>query len=270
MTFAHDDAFLDNVAALALGVLPASEATTLAKHVAACADCRMLYGALRSTADLVGFQEEALGERFDEVSRFRLKTRVMKSIRSESIEPVMPALNGLSRAPAPRLQPIQRTWLAWAIAAAAIVIAAVDTISNTALRDQNDRLATLANQQSNIAAVASEQARELDRRVAQMVMPGGKRYPVAGGVIIAADGHLVIALRNLPTLPKGKAYQAWTRKRGSTKMTPGATFSPDASGIAFVDVPVSVHDISAVAVSVEPASGSKAPTTKPNFIRTLG
>jgi hypothetical protein len=270
MTTGHDDTFYDTIAALALGVLPAGEAAQLAKHISGCADCRLLYGTMRAAADLVGYQEEALGDRFDEVSRFRLKTRVMKSIRSAEPEPVLPSLNGKSRVPSARLQPIQRTWLAWAIAAAAIVIAAVDTISNTSLRDQNDRLAAIAGQQSSVAVVASEQARELDRRVAQMVAPGGKRYPFAGGMIVAANGHLVIAMRDLPALPKGKVYQAWTRKRGAAKMTPGATFSPDAAGIAFVDVPVSDHEISAVAVSVEPATGSKAPTTKPSFIRTLG
>ena len=265
---AHDDDHFDTVALLALGVLPPSQAEELAKHVATCADCRPMYASLRNAADLVGYQEEALGEKFDEVSRFRLKTRVMKSIRAaETVDPIVTPHNG--RASAPTTPQPRRRWLAWGLAAAAIFIAAIDTISNTSLRADNDRLSTLANQQSSAAIANATQARELDRRLAQIVAPGSKHFALAQGEIVAADGRMIIALRNLPALPAGKTYQAWTRKRGAKIMTPGALFNPDASGIAFVDVPLSASDVSAVAVSVEPASGSKAPTSKPTFIRAL-
>jgi hypothetical protein len=267
----HDDDFFDSIALLALGVMPASEAQPLAKHVGMCADCRLLYASMRASADLVGYQEEAVGERFDEVSRFRLKSRVMKLIRTSDPadrETVAPSRNG-SAVNSGRSE-IRRTWLGWAIATAAIAIAAIDTISNGALRDENDNLRTVANQQSNAAAVAYQQARELDRRVAEITTPGGKRFPVTGGEIVASDGRIIIALHNLQALPAGKVYQAWTLKPGAAHMTPRATFSPDASGVAFVDVPAALGDVDAVAVSVEPAHGSKAPTTKPTFIRKLG
>ena len=266
----HDDEFYDSIALLALGVLPAAEAEPLAKHVGMCADCRMLYATMRASSDLVGYQEEALGDRFDEVSRFRLKSRVMKLIRTADpaeVEKMAPSLNGK---PAKRARPeIHRTWLGWAIATAAIAIAAIDTISNGALRDENDRLSSIATQQSNIATVAFEQARDLDRRVALLTTPGGKRFSLSNGMIVASNGRIVIAMRNLPALPSGKVYQAWTLARGAKLMTPRATFSPDSSGIAFVDVPAALQDVSAVAVSVEPAHGSTEPTTKPAFIRKL-
>ena len=264
---AHDDEHFDTIGLLALGVLPGTEAEELAKHVAICADCRLVYGSLRNAADLIGYQEEALGEKFDEVSRFRLKTRVMKSIRSaDAVDPIVLPSNG--KATAVALQP-PRPWLLWGLAAAAIVIAAIDTISNTSLRSDNDRLSALVSQQSSVAEANATQARELDRRLAQMMAPEARHFGMAQGEIVASDGRMVIALRNLPSLPAGKMYQAWTRKRGAKDMTPGALFSPDASGIAFVDVPLSARDVAAVAVSVEPASGSKAPTSKPTFIRAL-
>lgn len=265
----HDDDHFDTIALLALGVLPPREAEELAKHVALCADCRMVYASLRSTANLVGYQEEALGEKFDEVSRFRLKTRVLKSIRSaDAVDPIPVSSNGRATASHTEIA-VRRRWLSWGLAAAAIMIAAIDTMSNTSLRADNDRLLAIADQQSSRAAADATQARELDRRLAQIVAPGAKRYALSQGEIVASSDRMIIALRNLPALPAGKKYQAWTRKRGAKKMTPGALFAPDAAGIAFVDVPFAAKTVAAVAVSVEPASGSKAPTSKPTFIRTL-
>lgn len=266
----HDDEFYDSIALLALGVLPLAEAEPLAKHVGVCADCRLLYASMRSTSDLIGYQEEALGARFDEVSRFRLKSRVMKLIRTADpadVEKMAPSLNG-SAAKSTRAQ-MQRTWLSWAIATAAIAVAALNTISNGSLREQNDYLTSMASQQTSLATAAVEQARELDRRVAMLTTPGGRRFTIPSGMIVASNGHLVIAMHNLPALPAGKVYQAWTRKRGATDMTPRATFVPDSSGIAFVDVPATLQDVNAIAVSVEPAHGSLAPTTKPTFVRKL-
>jgi hypothetical protein len=265
----HDDDHFDTIALLALGVLPPSEAEELARHVGICADCRMVYSSLRTTANLVGYQEEALGEKFDEVSRFRLKTRVLKSIRSaDPVDPIPVSSNGRAAASHTEIA-VRRRWLSWGLAAAAIMIAAIDTMSNTSLRAENDTLRAIADQQTNVAAVDATQARELDRRLAELVAPGAKRYTLAQGEIVASSDRMIIALRNLPALPAGKKYQAWTRKRGAKKMTPGSLFLPDAAGIAFVDVPLSAKNIGAVAVSVEPASGSKAPTSKPTFVRTL-
>lgn len=266
---AHDDELFDSIAALALGVLGPAEAEPLAKHVRLCADCRMLYASLRSTADLVGYSAEAVGERFDEVSRFRLKSRIMKSIRaSETPHTIAPSTNG---APRPVAAHSPRTWIAYACAVAAIVIAALDTVANSSLRSDNERLTTVAQQQSGAAVRANARADNLGRRLAQIVTPGNKHYDVPGGEVVADGAQIVIALRNLPPLPPGKLYQAWTRKKGAKIMTPGQTFGPDASGLAVVAVPISAAGtVDAVAVSVEPASGSAAPTSTPTFFRVLG
>ncbi len=263
---AHDDDFLDSIAALALGVLPAAESEPLAKHVGSCADCRPLYARLRSAADLVGYEAEASEERFDEVSRFRLKSRILKGIRADLSAPGsgQVASNGKAATARP-----QRAWIAYAAAAAAIAIAALDTIQMSSLSHENERLANLANQQTSIAAKAGGQLRELDARVALLVAPGGTHYAIPGGQVVASASHIVIALRGMPAPPAGKAYQTWTLKRGAKLMTPGATFIPDAGGVAVVEIPVDASGIAAVAVSLEPRGGSSAPTSKPTFVRTL-
>jgi hypothetical protein len=50
---------------------------------------------------------------------------------------------------------------------------------------------------------------------------------------------------------------------------PSVTFSPDRNGTAIVSLPVDAATIGGVAVNVEPAGGSTAPTTKPIFLRPL-
>jgi anti-sigma-K factor RskA len=64
-------------------------------------------------------------------------------------------------------------------------------------------------------------------------------------------------------------YQAWTLAPGAKTVSPSLTFVPDRNGFVVVSLPQSVGDVSAVAVSVEPTGGSKAPTTKPLFVQPL-
>ena len=52
-------------------------------------------------------------------------------------------------------------------------------------------------------------------------------------------------------------------------MQPSLTFTPNADGVAVVQLPVDADKVGVVAVSVEPDGGSKAPTTTPTFIRPL-
>jgi anti-sigma-K factor RskA len=73
----------------------------------------------------------------------------------------------------------------------------------------------------------------------------------------------------MPMPPKGHVYQAWTQHVGAQKMAPSITFMPDRSGVALVSLPMNASAIAAVAVSVEPEGGSKAPTTKPEFVVKL-
>ena len=89
------------------------------------------------------------------------------------------------------------------------------------------------------------------------------------GLVARSNGRIIIALQRLPALPKGKVYQAWTLRRGAKAVAPSITFTPDPSGLVFVELPGSAADLAAVALSVEPMGGSKAPTTTPAFVRPL-
>jgi anti-sigma-K factor RskA len=97
-----------------------------------------------------------------------------------------------------------------------------------------------------------------------------RRYDVSGGQVVASNDRLYILLQGTSMPPRGKVYQAWTLARGAQLMTPSVTFIPDAHGLVVAALPdVDATRTSAVAVSVEPESGSRQPTTTLIFDASL-
>jgi anti-sigma-K factor RskA len=80
---------------------------------------------------------------------------------------------------------------------------------------------------------------------------------------VAVAHRIYVVAHGLPALPADKVYQMWTLAKGATKVAPSVTFVPDKSGNALVAVPADPSTIQEAAISVEPAGGSKQPTTKP-------
>jgi len=266
----HDDALSDSIAVLALGALPPAEAKPLAEHIASCERCRLEYAQYRTTSDLIGYAAELEPGALDEVRAARLKSRVMHAVREDV-------------AAAPRTAPAAtgapRSWFGYAAAAAAIVVALLTSLNNATLRSQNDRnasrFAALEAQtfaQNRCTAAARLAARDVKAKLAKVIAPGSKHFGVPGGEVIASGGRIIIALRYGPPLPAGKVYQAWTLakdKKSAKDVVPSITFMPDADGVAVVELPEPAANLGAVALTVEPAGGSKAPTSKPAFVRPL-
>jgi hypothetical protein len=250
----RDDAFSESIATYALGALPATEAAAVAAHLVSCSACRAEYDDLRGIASLVGFAAESTPSELDELSAARMKSRVMASVRADVA----------ARAPAIAARPA-RPWFAYGLAAAAVLLAVFSSFDDAGMRarvaDQTQTIATLQSQNANVTA--------LERRLALVVAPGSKRFAVPSGEVIESGGHILIALSGFPAAPSGKVYQAWTLSRGAKAVAPSVTFTTDASGHALVELPESAANLVAVAVSAEPPGGSKAPTSKPAFIRTL-
>jgi len=254
----REDAFSESIATYALGALPANEAAEVAAHVASCAACRAEYEDLRDVASFVGFSAES--SELDELTSARMKSRVMSAVRTDAASQGSTIVQP-SRAAARQANP----WFAYGLAAAAVVFAVFSSIDDAGLRSR------VADQAQTIAALQSQNtdATALERRLALAAAPGSKRFPVANGEVIESNGHILIALSGFPAAPSGKVYQAWTLARGAKAVAPSVTFTTDATGHALVELPESAANLVAVAVSAEPPGGSKAPTSKPNFIRTL-
>jgi Anti-sigma-K factor rskA len=274
MTNAHDDK-LDSIALLALGVLSADEARGVVEHARTCAECRAEYAELRASADAVPFAAELRVGELDELSSARLKASVMNLVRASNgagAQRVATAADSTSSAGAGVASLRARTaWAPYFVAAAAVVIAILSSLNLASLRSQSDRSSQqVAALQSQLAAQShiDERERAMELRLAALTAPGSKHFTVPSGEVVTSGGRVYLAL-HVSQLAPGKVYQAWTLHAGAKAVAPSVTFVPEPGGIAFVELPESSNGLAAVAVSVEPAGGSKAPTSTPAFVRTL-
>jgi anti-sigma-K factor RskA len=257
-----NEAMMELVAAYALGILPPGEHRLVTTYLLENPEARIEFERLRPAADLIGLAAE---EPVDSARSARMKERLMATVNAQAASPVIPL-------DAARPNTSQRSsWFAGAglAAAAAVVFALVSTIQNFSLRGD------LANANSRSAALLAQIAqndrvRMRDREmVADLTATDAQRYPVPQGEVVKHGSHLYLTLRTLPPLPHGKVYQAWTIAKGSKALAPSVVFTPSASGVAVVALPENAETLSVVAVSVEPEGGSKAPTSKPTFVRPL-
>ena len=255
-TSSHDP-MLEAVAVYALGALPPQEGRAVRAHLEDCAQCRAEYRALAPTAAAVAYAAEACTDAKTGAiapPSPLLKARIMRQVRPNVAE--MKAV-----------RPI--VWPAYAVAAACLVFALVISIFNISLSGEARRA------QGDLALMSAHDtmlARELVRQrmeLADLVAPDSERFPVTGGAVVKHGSRLYIAMDTMPAPPKGKVYQAWTLRDGAKSMTPSITFVPNAGGVAVVSIPANASQLAAVAVSVEPEGGSRAPTSTPTFVVKL-
>jgi anti-sigma-K factor RskA len=252
------EALLENVALHALGVLPRAEIPAVEAFIARDPEARREYDDLRAAADTIA---QVAIEPVDSTRSARMKERLLARVRDDA------AAGTVARrriGPNPAL-----TWGMGLAAAAAMVFGIVSVIQDVGLRSD------LAASQSRTAALQtqlaqSERVGASDRRtLTDLIAPDAKRYEVPNGAVVVRGGHVYFAFSKLPALPRGRVYQAWTIAKGAKTPAPSVTFTPNADGVAVVALPAEAGKLAAVAVSVEPDGGSKAPTTKPTFVRPL-
>jgi anti-sigma-K factor RskA len=237
---AHDE-MLDNVAVYALGALPPDEARAVAAHLLTCTECLAEYEALRPAVTATALSAEVSD---DASPGPLLKARIMREVR------------GSSAVPSAASVPVQQRFARWATLAAALVFAvgavyvAVTTFGSQAHRDA----AVIATQQQALADVTA---------------PDAKRYTFGHGAVFVRGAHVYVTMPNMPMPPKGKVYEAWTLPKGSKKMAPSMTFMPANRDATIVRLPQDAGEVTAVAVSVEPAGGSLQPTSKPIAVAVL-
>ena len=255
------DAMLELVAAYALGVLPSSDVTHVAAFVLADPDARREYEALRATANLIGTIAE---EPVDSARSARMKERLMSTVRADVGAPQR------ARTPAsPSTARSSAVWGTTLAAAAAVVFALVSTIQNFSLRSDLAELQRKTATLQNEATVARQSAEHTDRMLADLSAPDARRFTVVYGTVVKRGARVYLALSALPPVPRGHVYQAWTLAKGAKAVAPSATFVPSGNGVTIVAIPGDASRLAAVALSVEPVGGSKAPTTKPAFIQPI-
>ena len=99
----------------------------------------------------------------------------------------------------------------------------------------------------------------------------GQPQPPHGRVFVHQRMGVLLLASNLPQPPSGKTWELWVILKGDPAPKPAGLFQSDAQGNAMYMMtgPVSAST-AAVAVTLEPESGSPAPTTKPVIVASLG
>ncbi len=188
-----------------------------------------------------------------------LKARIMKQVRSESNASTGRKKNGA--------RPL--VWPPYFVAAACLAFGLYSSLMNLSLMQQLKSEQTQISQvEHRSTALAANLASERTA-LADLTSDQARRYDVADGQIVRVNKRLYLTLHDMSTPQHGKVYQAWTLPKGSKTMAPSVTFIPDAHGAAVIALPEDANNVSAVAVSVEPAGGSKQPTSKPVLLQTL-
>lgn len=235
---------LDDVAVYALGSLPPADAARVREHLAGCDECRREYEALTATVGAIARSVEACVDLAHGavVASPLLKARIMREVRRDAVR--------------------ARVWPAYAVAAACFALALASSLYSLAMTDR------LRHAQEQLAHETTVTQQEL-AVVTDLSNPTAKRTLVPGGEIVRSNGHLYIAMQDMPKAPSGKVYQAWTLPKGSKTMVPSVTFKPDRHGVAVVTLAAKPDTTAAVAVSIEPAGGSRQPTSAPVVLAHL-
>jgi anti-sigma-K factor RskA len=212
-----------DVAAYALGALEPIEAQRFAEHLHTCAVCR----------DELAEFERAIAVLPMDVPEHRaprrMRRRVMSAVRAEPRHQ-------------PRPQPRRgRIWFlpprpALALGGAAVVAVAVV-----------------------LGALSFGGSGQPRTRVfnAQVIGSRGTARITVGG------GHAELVVRDFAPPPAGEIYEVWLARPHRPPAPTSALFSVTAHGNGDINVPGSLHGVTQVMVTVEPAGGSQVPTHPP-------
>jgi hypothetical protein len=153
------------------------------------------------------------------------------------------------------MRPSWATRTSAAVAAVALIAAAI--VGGWAINERNDA--------RNDANLAAEQTAQLVKVLSAPDIQLGATAISGGGTasVLRSESQDVALLvtADLPELPSGKVYEAWTIK-GKGDPVPAGTFEPADTHTAFTLTPAAVN-AGAVALTVEPEGGSDQPTTPP-------
>ena len=242
----------------ALGVLTADEKDEIDEHLGrGCTECSVgIHRALELNAIIATLPDQVNPPK-------RLRKRVLASV-------------GAKTATSP--------WTSvWAVAAAtlaiAIVIVGLKTTSDldetrrqlrasNAERDQVRR--ELQASQGQLTTVQAALQFLNEPETVQATFGGTQTLPPRGRIFVNPNRGVLLIASNLPPVPAGRTYEMWVvPKKGNP--VPAGLFQPDTQGNALhlLAGPVNRAQTAAIAVSVEPESGSSAPTTKPLIVASI-
>ncbi len=143
--------------------------------------------------------------------------------------------------------------IAIASVAGCIVLAVWAASLRSDLSDANGRIAALSEEQARLRESATAAVYDLSPTAQGPTNASGTMF-------LTASGSGVLNVVNLPALEDGMAYQLWFLPPDEGEPIPGSTFTVDDQGIGFTLIAADVGSFRGVSISLEPESGSAAPT----------
>jgi anti-sigma-K factor RskA len=245
----HED-FKEMIPARALSALDAAEARAFNDHLSECDECRMELGEWEATAAAIAVSAKPM-----EPSP-KVRERLLNEVRKEldAVPQVIPFRSAT-----------RNIWTSFgslgAIAAVILVTALIVGVI-VLWRENSARQAEFARMKEFMELVNTPGS-----RVAELNGVDGGAGATAKLVYDNAGRALLMADR-LPNVPAGKAYQLWFIV-GNNPPMPGKTFvpQPDGKGMVKEQMPQAAMRSAVFAITVEPASGMRAPTG-PIYLRS--
>jgi anti-sigma-K factor RskA len=238
--------FAEDLALHALGVLEGEERVALEKHLESCAGCRRELEQLRGDMALL-----ALSTAGPTPPR-RARQRLLEAVAREPRQAEAPARRGWW------------TLVPWIAAAALAVGLVVLRLQNSVLQQRIAGLQSESVQQQDELKRAREVVSTLTATDAlRVTLVAAKTPPQPQGkaIYVRDRSSLIFLASNFQALPAQKAYELWLIPTSGAPI-PAGVFKPDAHGSATVINPPLPPGVQAkaFAITVEPESGSSAPT----------
>lgn len=135
------------------------------------------------------------------------------------------------------------------------------------LREAADAASARLQPMLKLAALASSPSLRTLRLQAAEAYPG-----ISGNAFVVEGSAVLVYAAGLPPLKPGRTYQLWLMRSRSPGVVSGGVFQPGPGGSAVIEVssPSLATAVNTVAVTDEPAGGSKLPTGTKFFIGVKG
>jgi anti-sigma-K factor RskA len=228
----HEERMRDDLAAYALGSLPADAVAELERHLESCDLCAARLRWLRPAVDLLPASVEQL------TPPPELRDRLLAEVRAEAERSASLASPAGARRRRWRWWPEPGAILRPATAIAAALLVAVGGGVGYLLGDRTEEPETTVVEARPLAE-GVEVSATLER--------------TSAGVILHVD--------ELPELERGEVYEVWIQRAGA--LEPSTLFVVDPEGTGTAAVPGPLEGAEAVLVTREPRRGSEQPTTPP-------
>jgi anti-sigma-K factor RskA len=233
--------FREDLELYALGVLDPEEKAEIDAHLrSGCATCEAsLKDALAMNAMIMSMTPEV-------VPPSRLKRKILTGV-------------GVQR--------MSWGWLSALAAACMLVIALWLSVQ------ERTRASELALTRHNLIQISSQRDRLLqalsfldDPTTVPVSFGKGQPAPPHGNVFVHPRLGVLLIASNLPAAQAGKTYEMWVIPKGGAPRPAGLFQSDGGTAMHILSGPVDMATLGAVAVTLEPESGSAAPTSTPIIV----